>query len=66
MEHLPASLTRHALLQPQQHGADLRSLQILLGHANISTIQIYTYVQPERLQELVRLHHPLSRIERAE
>ena len=41
-------------------GADLRSLQTLLGHADISTVQIYTHVQPGRLQELVATHHPLA------
>ena len=43
------------------HGADLRSLQMLLGHADIATTQIYTHVQPERLQRLVEAHHPLAR-----
>ena len=43
------------------HGADLRSLQMLLGHADISTTQIYTHVQPARLQRLVEAHHPLAR-----
>lgn len=40
------------------HGADLRSLQMLLGHASLSTTQIYTAVAKDRLQQLHARHHP--------
>ncbi len=43
------------------NGADLRSIQTLLGHADLATTEIYTHVLDERLRELVNTHHPLAR-----